>query len=522
MALREFLSDILAPLLQLGSSSGPTISSGVGSPEGVVTAPVSSQYHRTDGGTGTTIYRKESGAGNTGWVGASNASGGGGGSTLLIENIQSGATYTLAATDVDKMVSASFSGAKTFTIPLNSVTAIAIGSQIAIRNANTGTLTIAIGSPGTLNGVTAGSVTLENGQELLAWKNPGSDAWEVSVRVTPDKIITAAPATDQSNWAPSGLGAGRVTVLMQPTTNSFIGGLVKGADNQEVVLVNDSDFVVMLIGEDASSTAANRFTLARGSYIILPQEAITFRYSVSKSRWRKVNVTRDLYEVDDVTQMTLPSSSTAVQNMGIHGSATTATVSTVGSTATPTNDFLEYSYWQISNSTAAGSTDVRSNAAWLLRGATADRQGFFHAGRVRFTALGATGSVYAGLLNSTAASTTQASAFTNALMLGAIGGQTTLRIFMGSATAGTPIDLGANFPVPSATAAYEYLFFSLGGGTVVQYMVRRMDTRFLAQGTLTLNLPVNTAGLGHRTGAMVGVTAAANTVQCNYLLSMGL
>jgi hypothetical protein len=44
------------------------ITSGTGSPEGVVSAPVGSEYHRTDGGTGTTLYVKESGTGNTGWV----------------------------------------------------------------------------------------------------------------------------------------------------------------------------------------------------------------------------------------------------------------------------------------------------------------------------------------------------------------------------------------------------------------------------------------------------------------------
>lgn len=43
-------------------------SSGVGSPEGVLTAPIGSMYTRTDGGTNTTLYIKENGAGNTGWI----------------------------------------------------------------------------------------------------------------------------------------------------------------------------------------------------------------------------------------------------------------------------------------------------------------------------------------------------------------------------------------------------------------------------------------------------------------------
>lgn len=44
------------------------LASGSGSPEGVVTAAVGSIYTRTDGGAGTTLYVKESGTGNTGWV----------------------------------------------------------------------------------------------------------------------------------------------------------------------------------------------------------------------------------------------------------------------------------------------------------------------------------------------------------------------------------------------------------------------------------------------------------------------
>jgi len=48
---------------------GPTIRAGSGSPESVVTAPVGSIYLRTNGGAGTSVYFKESGSGNTGWVG---------------------------------------------------------------------------------------------------------------------------------------------------------------------------------------------------------------------------------------------------------------------------------------------------------------------------------------------------------------------------------------------------------------------------------------------------------------------
>lgn len=44
------------------------VKNGIGSPEGVVTANVGSIYLRTDGASATTLYIKESGTGNTGWV----------------------------------------------------------------------------------------------------------------------------------------------------------------------------------------------------------------------------------------------------------------------------------------------------------------------------------------------------------------------------------------------------------------------------------------------------------------------
>ena len=51
------------------TSGLPGIIYGAGTPEGAVVANVGSIYMRTDGGAGTSMYVKESGASNTGWVG---------------------------------------------------------------------------------------------------------------------------------------------------------------------------------------------------------------------------------------------------------------------------------------------------------------------------------------------------------------------------------------------------------------------------------------------------------------------
>lgn len=41
---------------------------GTGTPEAAVTAPVGTLYLRSNGGANTTLYVKESGTGNTGWI----------------------------------------------------------------------------------------------------------------------------------------------------------------------------------------------------------------------------------------------------------------------------------------------------------------------------------------------------------------------------------------------------------------------------------------------------------------------
>lgn len=48
--------------------STSNVRAGAGSPETTITAPVGTLYLRSDGGAGTTLYVKESGSGNTGWV----------------------------------------------------------------------------------------------------------------------------------------------------------------------------------------------------------------------------------------------------------------------------------------------------------------------------------------------------------------------------------------------------------------------------------------------------------------------
>lgn len=60
---------LISGVIYLNDAKTLGIFHGTGTPEGAVTASIGSTFHRTDGGAGTSLYVKESGTGNTGWIG---------------------------------------------------------------------------------------------------------------------------------------------------------------------------------------------------------------------------------------------------------------------------------------------------------------------------------------------------------------------------------------------------------------------------------------------------------------------
>lgn len=66
--LQDSSGNAIAYLDASGRLISANFKRGAGSPEGAVTGAVGDLYVRTDGGAGTTLYCKESGSGNTGWI----------------------------------------------------------------------------------------------------------------------------------------------------------------------------------------------------------------------------------------------------------------------------------------------------------------------------------------------------------------------------------------------------------------------------------------------------------------------
>lgn len=131
MAQRIFDTDI-----RIGGPNGPLMIAGAGSPEGVVAAPVGSTFQRADGGAGTTIYIKETGTGNTGWVAVSV---GAVAPPSYESTVTAAGTTTLTAASADMQV---FTGTVTQTVVLPVASTLQLGRTFRVVNTSSAFLTI--------------------------------------------------------------------------------------------------------------------------------------------------------------------------------------------------------------------------------------------------------------------------------------------------------------------------------------------------------------------------------------------
>jgi hypothetical protein len=171
---------------------------GSGSPETVVTAPPGSIYINTLGGAGTTIYFKETGTGNTGWVSRS---------TTLVDGQFTTGTPSLSAFGTSNYQRYSAvveltSGASADTdIPLPTANAGAFGKSILLspRDLNTSYNINATGSI-ELDGASTATMHLTKPTEFvcnIVGTGPTTYRWVVVDNATNDKGSSSA-STDGS------------------------------------------------------------------------------------------------------------------------------------------------------------------------------------------------------------------------------------------------------------------------------------------------------------------------------------
>ncbi len=165
---------------------GIQISSGSGSPEGVLTDPVGSFYFRTNGAAGTVIYAKETGVGNTGWVAYKSSA------TGTIPT-----TIMLACSDLTTTITAGTLKAyfrMPYAMTLNSVKASLVAAQTA------GSIfTVDINETGTT--VLSTKLTIDNNEKTSATAATAAVISDTSLAA--DAEITVD--VDQAGTGPAGL-----------------------------------------------------------------------------------------------------------------------------------------------------------------------------------------------------------------------------------------------------------------------------------------------------------------------------
>lgn len=173
---------------------------------------------------------------------------------------------------------------------------------------------------------------------------------------------------------------------------------------------------------------------------------------------------------------------------------------------------LDYLVTPASATAVAG---FRSGVAQLTVGSTITNLGGFHYVCRFGPATGVattTNRCFVGLANSTAAPTdVEPSSITNIVGCGWNAADTNIRIMHRGAAAVTNIDLGVDFPVPTAdrTKVYELAMFSKPGTTQeVKWEFTDLGTGIKATGTISTNLPTTSTFLAPRGWMSAGGTSS--------------
>lgn len=273
-----------------------TETSGTGTPEGAVTANIGSVFHRTDGSTGTTLYIKESGTGNTGWAAVS---AGGGSGTVNSGTANQLAYYAGSGTAVSGLTSANngvlvtsssgvpsisstlpnsitvSSSSGTGLINLNAPTGSSAIFDVKINSSDVGFLGVAGAADSFITGAVTGDLILRSNtaSSSLLFSNVSSGGGITFQANSSGTQVNSAGTTSQIiGNSPSGFGSivqlqingtGKLFVGAAGVANNYITGAVT---DDAFVRVDNGDF---LIGTAGGSNIALRVVKTTGAVLAL-------------------------------------------------------------------------------------------------------------------------------------------------------------------------------------------------------------------------------------------------------------
>ncbi|MGY6634936.1 MAG: DUF2793 domain-containing protein [Alkalilacustris sp.] len=212
-----------------------------------------------------------------------------------------------------------------------------------------------------------------------------------------------------------------------------------------------------------------------------------------------------------------PSSGTTINAIGMPRSG-------VGTASTPglatTNLSTSMRRWRMTSAATVDTAAEERSAGWVCwRGNAEGLGGFTYVNRLSLTTLQPTGMGFFGLMGSTAAlaTTLLLSAVVNAIGIGFQRGTHANWQIVHNSGSGAPtlINLGASFPVDSATNVLTLFLYAAPNATSVWVRVVEEVSGAIAEVEITANLPAATQLLSPRNYMNTGSTAAAVAYDCS-------
>lgn len=337
-------------------------------------------------------------------------------------------------------------------------------------------------------------------------------------------IIADTPSASQNDYAPTGWSTrARHRVLrLTPTASIVITGIGNGVDGDVISITNNGTFLVVLAHQNTSSSAANRFDLAKGilkgHWVLFPGDCARLVYDGTASRWWPLTVVTQDSNIGRQYASIKPGSGTAPIANGLPFTSQGGTIShpaiATGSVRSGTRR------WRgATGGTAGTQSGGRVALGTVYRGDAAGRGGFLCRYRWGYSTLPAAAEAsFVGLLGTTSApGNADTQALLNVLGWGKDPSDTQLRLYVNDGSgACTETGLGANFPI-NTTAWYDGIIYSQPNGSAVSFCVWRVDDLTITPDVrdASSDIPSTSTFLAHHVWICNRAAAASYEIECS-------
>lgn len=321
-------------------------------------------------------------------------------------------------------------------------------------------------------------------------------------------LDTSAYPNGTKLWLSTIDGQVTSTIPIQPYHNVFIGTVTRSqTTNGRVLYSIQNGYELDELHNVLISDVQNNDLIQYNSSTSLWENKQPIVYANNFETYRGININNN--------------STTVVSEGGITMSSTASTLAQAVASTNFATKQIRLRYYATTVS-AGRYTGTRGSALlWYIHGGFRYVCNFnisdtsFSAGCQQFYGLGGvtTDLAYGGV------SGTLVSTLTNIIGIGSENGDTNLQVFHNDASGtATKIDLGVNFPANRtagaiSTTVYSIELYNEPNSTDVKYKVKNAETGAIANGTISINLPLSSQGLNFFASRCMSTTSVTGTGQ---------